>query len=189
MKSLGAAGLLLVTAVLTAPAASTTSYLVSTDGLLVHSWTSAFRPGAMGYLLENGHLLRSARLTVVDSRWLGVAAAGGRVEEYDWDGSLLWEFEYSSPDHLTHHDMKPLPNGNVLLVAWEVVSVNGFGNGRNYGVREMVSVPGLGLALGAANPFTEAPGGAEIFIGTTVPSEPPIADAGPDQIAFDYKSK
>ena len=91
------------------PGPSTTSYLVSTDGLLVHSWTTSYRPGAMGYLLENGHLLRSARLSVVDSRWLGVAAAGGRVEEFDWDGDLLWEFEYSSPDHLTHHDMEPLP--------------------------------------------------------------------------------
>ena len=104
------------------PAASNTSYLLSNDGLLVHSWNTPFRPGAMGYLLENGHLLRAARLSVVDSRWIAVAAAGGRVEEYDWENNRLWEFEYSAAEHLTHHDMEPLPNGNVLLVAWEVVT-------------------------------------------------------------------
>jgi hypothetical protein len=34
----------------------------------------------------------------------------------------VWEFEYSSADHQSHHDFAVLPNGNVLLTAWEVKS-------------------------------------------------------------------
>ena len=105
------------------PSASSTSFLVSNDGLLVNSWTSVYRPGGqMCYLRENGNLLRSARLPVVDSRWVGVAGAGGRIEEYDWEGNLIWYYEYSAPEHISHHDIEPMPNGNVLLIAWEVVS-------------------------------------------------------------------
>jgi hypothetical protein len=31
----------------------------------------------------------------------------------------VWEFEYSNDQHLSHHDVKPLPNGNVLVMAVE----------------------------------------------------------------------
>ena len=32
---------------------------------------------------------------------------------------MVWEFDYSSDQHLSHHDVKPLPNGNVLVLAVE----------------------------------------------------------------------
>jgi len=51
-----------------------------------------------------------------DFRGGGIA---GRVEIFDWDNDLLWEFEYSDSDHCLHHDIEPLPNGNVLMIAWE----------------------------------------------------------------------
>ncbi len=108
--------------ILFSPAPSETTYLISNDGLLVNSWTSDFRPGWMAYLLENGHLLRGAQLGNVHPNFLWQAGAAGRIEEYDWEGTLVWEFEYSSGSHLTHHDFEPLPNGNVLLVAWEYVA-------------------------------------------------------------------
>jgi len=44
---------------------------------------------------------------------------GGRLEEFDWDGNLVWEFEYSSDQYLSHHDIAPLPNGSVLLLVVE----------------------------------------------------------------------
>ena len=31
-----------------------------------------------------------------------------------------WEFAYDSPTHLAHHDFEVLPNGNILLIAWEL---------------------------------------------------------------------
>ncbi len=45
--------------------------------------------------------------------------AGGRIQELDWDGNVVWEFIYSSDDHLMHHDIERMPNGNILCICWE----------------------------------------------------------------------
>ncbi|MBN1851637.1 MAG: aryl-sulfate sulfotransferase [Pirellulales bacterium] len=44
---------------------------------------------------------------------------GGKVQEFTWDGELVWDFEYASDTHILHHDIQRLPNGNVLMIAWE----------------------------------------------------------------------
>ena len=44
---------------------------------------------------------------------------GGKVEIYNWDGDLLWTYTLSDNDYQHHHDVEPLPNGNVLMIAWE----------------------------------------------------------------------
>ena len=102
-----------------APLRANTTYLIDNDGKLVRSWQSSYQPGNAVYLLENGHLLRTgnARNPTFTS-----GGAGGRVQEFDWNGALLWDFEYSSNQYLQHHDVEPLPNGNVLLIAWELKS-------------------------------------------------------------------
>jgi len=108
--------------VLFGPNAATTTYLINNNGLVVNAWATPYRPALMGYLLENGHLLRSARVANTPGNFLGAAGRGGRVEEYDWDGNLVWAFEYVGETFLTHHDIEPLPNGNVLMIAWEYLS-------------------------------------------------------------------
>jgi hypothetical protein len=94
-------------------------YLIDNKGRYVHSWRSSYQPGNMNYLLEDGSLLHTARLGNPDFTGGGT---GGRVERYDWDGNLTWAWEYSNSVHCQHHDIEPLPNGNVLLVAWELKS-------------------------------------------------------------------
>ena len=100
-----------------APSRSGTTYLIDGDGQLVHSWDSQYRPGVAAYLLENGNLLRTARLG--DHPTFTAGGGGGRIEEFAWDGTLVWEFEYSSSEVLLHHDIEVLPNGNVLMIVWE----------------------------------------------------------------------
>ena len=47
-----------------------------------------------------------------------------------FDGTLLWD--YRNTAILTHHDVKPLPNGNVLLIAWQQkTAVEAVAAGRN----------------------------------------------------------
>lgn len=104
-----------------APLRALTTYLIDNEGRLVHSWQSNFTPGNSVYLLENGHLLRTGN---VNSRVFTSGGAGGRVQEYDWEGNLVWDFEYASNQYLQHHDVEPLPNGNVLLIAWEIKTFN-----------------------------------------------------------------
>jgi len=43
----------------------------------------------------------------------------GWLEEYDWSGNLVWEFDYATATNMSHHDITPLPNGHVLLLVVE----------------------------------------------------------------------
>ena len=100
-----------------APKHYTTTYLIDNAGLLVHAWTgSTTEPGQSAYLLENGHLLRAAMTKGPLSTGGG---EGGRVEEYDWDGNLVWELDYSTATEMQHHDIHILPNGNLLMLVVE----------------------------------------------------------------------
>ncbi len=102
-----------------APMGYRDTYLIDMEGRLVHSWSSSYNPGLSTYLLENGDLLRTAR---VGNPTFQAGGAGGRVEEYDWNGSLVWEYDCSSTQVLQHHDVEMLPNGNVLIIAWQMKS-------------------------------------------------------------------
>jgi len=104
------------------PEYSKYTYLLDMDGKIVHYWKSNYIQGFGGYLLENGELLR-LDLPLGQSYFHGGGVAG-RVEKFDEDSNILWEFEYSNQEHCAHHDIEPLPNGNVLLIAWELKSKN-----------------------------------------------------------------
>jgi len=95
-----------------------TTYLIDNCGDVVHTWQSNYFPGNALYLLENGNLLRTARIPGAFSG----GGIGGRIELFSWEGSLLWSYEHASFDYHHHHDIEPLPNGNFLLVAWERMS-------------------------------------------------------------------
>ncbi|MCA9383718.1 aryl-sulfate sulfotransferase [Candidatus Dojkabacteria bacterium] len=97
------------------PLYNTNTYLINNEGKLVHKWESDYPPGNSLYLLENGNLLRTA---LVDQDKF-TRGAGGRVELISWDGELLWEFDYNSDQHIQHHDIELLPNGNILILAWD----------------------------------------------------------------------
>jgi hypothetical protein len=103
--------------ILFSPLLSTTTYLIDRAGKVVHTWESELAPGASVYLLENGHLLRCSRQPEVP-RFHG-GGLGGRLQEFDWKGDLVWEWNCASGERLQHHDIAPMPNGNVLLIAWE----------------------------------------------------------------------
>ena len=94
------------------------AYLMDNDGNIVHSWSTDYTPGNSMYLLENGELLRTGN---VHNTSFGEGGAGGIVQTIDWDGNVTWEFEYSSTTYLQHHDVEMLPNGNVLMIAWQYV--------------------------------------------------------------------
>lgn len=99
-----------------APKHNTVTYLINNAGQVVHSWKSAYEPGQSVYLKPNGHLLHCC---FTKNRGFTSGGEGGRVEEFDWDGNLVWEFEYSSDRYLSHHDIAPMPNGNILLLVVE----------------------------------------------------------------------
>lgn len=97
-----------------APAGHTETYLINNCGEIVNQWTSTVAPGNAVYLLENGNLLRAGRISNPDINFGGV---GGKVELFDWDSNLLWEYTYSTTTESQHHDVFPMPNGNILMLA------------------------------------------------------------------------
>lgn len=98
---------------------STTTYLIDSDGNAVHTWESSYRPGNAVYLLENGDLLRTGNVT---SSSFDTGGAGGIVQILDENSNVTWEFAYSSSDVRLHHDIEMMPNGNILMIAWELKS-------------------------------------------------------------------
>ena len=46
--------------------------------------------------------------------------AGGRFQKLNWQGDILWDFYYYDSLFNPHHDIDPLPNGNILVICWEV---------------------------------------------------------------------
>jgi hypothetical protein len=107
---------------LIAPKQYTSTYLLNNAGHVVHRWSrSTYPPGQSVYLLDNGHLMRACMIP----GQLGTGGGeGGRIEEYDWNDSLMWQFTYSSTTYQAHHDIRPLPNGNVLMLAVEKKTVS-----------------------------------------------------------------
>src|SRR5438552_3813229 len=105
--------------ILFSPIASTSVYLMSLDGQALHEWKTDEPPGYSVYLLPNGNLLRANSIA---ERPLSTAAGsnGGRVEMLDWDGKVVWSFDYATTEGQQHHDVYWMPNnGHVLMVAWE----------------------------------------------------------------------
>jgi len=101
-----------------APNGYTTVYLINADGKVVHTWGNGLKPGISVYLLEDGRLLRAIHRD--DNTVFGKPPfGGGRVQILGWDGKVEWDYRMSDDLRYQHHDIRPMPNGNVLLLVWE----------------------------------------------------------------------
>jgi len=104
-----------------APEKSKVTYLINNSGEVIHTWNSNYQIARSVYLLESGNILRTCLPGFNPTFWGG--GIGGRVEEIDLNGTVVREFEYSTDLHCLHHDIEVLPNGNVLMTAWEYKTV------------------------------------------------------------------
>jgi len=100
--------------ILFSPMVSTKTYLIDSAGRLNHSWSSKYLPGESVRWLGNGTILRT-----IKTHLSGLGGEGGGVQKVTWDGTITWEFSYNSSEYCSHHDIMPLQNGNVLMIAWE----------------------------------------------------------------------
>lgn len=76
-------------------------YLINNCGEVVNQWLFTERPGLTCYILENGHLLRAGK---------------SYLEKRDWNNNLIWSFDMQAAGLEQHHDIEPLPNGNILCL-------------------------------------------------------------------------
>jgi hypothetical protein len=115
--------------VLLAPVKSKNTYLIDKCGRLIKTWNSLFNTGMSAYLLPDGTLFRTAD---VNNPTFVTAGQGGRVEKIDWNSNVTWSYTISDSVNCQHHDAKVMPNGNVLIIAWELkTNSEAIAQGRN----------------------------------------------------------
>ena len=54
-----------------------------------------------------------------DDGQFGAGGAGGRIQIIDANDDVVWDYLFSTESYRQHHDVEPMPNGNVLIVAWD----------------------------------------------------------------------
>ena len=99
---------------------SSTTYLIDENQQIAHTWNMNTECNYTVQLKNNGNLDRG---TKYNNNILNGAASAGRVQEIAPDGSIVWDYVYSSSNYLSHHDLTLIGN-NVLLTAWEVKTAN-----------------------------------------------------------------
>ena len=72
-------------------------------------------PASMPYLNQDSTIwypCKSSNPTMVSG------GVGGLIQKLDWNNNIIWEFSMSNDSLQHHHDIEPMPNGNILIIAW-----------------------------------------------------------------------
>ena len=104
---------------LLAPQSSFNTYLIDNCGRAINQWESDYRIGLSTYLLEDGSLIRTGQLGSDSNASFSGGGTGGRLERFNWEGDLIWEMVWADSLQHQHHDIEIMPNGNILILAWE----------------------------------------------------------------------
>ncbi len=91
---------------------SNESFLIDLEYNVVKTWHGDEVPTDLAYMLPDSSVLRPCKVPNAGGR-------GGRIQKIDANDVVVWDYLFASDDHLQHHDIEPMPNGNVMLVAWE----------------------------------------------------------------------
>ncbi len=94
-------------------------FLMDKEARLLYEWTLTNNIGNDVFLLPNGKLLASLES---DDPQIQLGGKGGRLQFVAPDGTVDWDFIYSTSEGETHHDAELLPNGNIIAMVWETIS-------------------------------------------------------------------
>ena len=48
---------------------------------------------------------------------MNAGGVGGGIPKYSWNGQMQWNYRIANNTYQLHHDIEPLPNGNILVLA------------------------------------------------------------------------
>ncbi|HNQ68281.1 MAG TPA: aryl-sulfate sulfotransferase [Bacteroidales bacterium] len=99
----------------------TKTYLLDLTGANYKTWTSATnrKTGYSSYMIAGDTLVRTVQNS---GTFGGGGGVTGGVQKVTWDGTVVWDFTYNSTTYCLHHDICPMPNGNVLMICYEYKS-------------------------------------------------------------------
>ncbi|MEP4533675.1 MAG: aryl-sulfate sulfotransferase [Cyclobacteriaceae bacterium] len=90
-----------------APESHTSVFLINNCGGVINEWTFRDEANRSAYLLPNGNVIRAGEKF---------------LELRNWDNVLLWAYNLEANDFGLHHDIEPLPNGNILCIVYDYYS-------------------------------------------------------------------
>lgn len=99
------------------------AYLLNFCGEVVHQWTGEAdsRPGNTAYLMPTGDLLMTRRPASIAGNPIWAGGGGATIERRTWDNEVIWSYTQNDDSARFHHDIAPMPNGNVLAICWEAI--------------------------------------------------------------------
>ncbi|WNW00642.1 aryl-sulfate sulfotransferase [Tenacibaculum sp. HL-MS23] len=95
------------------------SYLLDKAGNKIKTWDFDLKLGNDLEIMSDGKLLGMFK---VDDPAFSFGGGGGIIRILNIDGSVDWEYKYATENHLAHHDVEMLPNGNIIFLAWERIT-------------------------------------------------------------------
>lgn len=97
---------------------STTAKLVDTAGTIVKTYSPGTgSTGYSAYLEPGGTMVRSIKIS--NSTFNGGGACGA-IQKVDYNNNVIWSYTVSSSTQYSHHDHCVMPNGNVLIISYEL---------------------------------------------------------------------
>ena len=97
------------------------AFLLDMCGNVVHKWENAdsLRPANVIYILENSDVMTTYRPASFQNDAIWAGGGGATIERRTWDNEPIWSFTRNDAEYRLHHDIQPMANGNVLVIAWE----------------------------------------------------------------------
>jgi hypothetical protein len=92
-------------------------YLLDTNSNVVKTWNFTGNTGYSTHMMPGGTLVRTV---MNQGNILMGGGVSGRIQKVDYGGTILWDYTYSSSTYVIHHDHCPLPNGNILVISYDV---------------------------------------------------------------------
>lgn len=132
---------------------SSSAYLMDTNLTTYHSWTGlSSQTGYSTFMEPGGTIVRACKGGTTPSGAPGGPICG-KVQKIDYSGNLVWDFVYAGTDYITHHDICPMPNGNVLVISYErktasEVTAAGASNSMQMWPDKIVEIQPTGLTTG-----------------------------------------
>jgi hypothetical protein len=96
---------------------TTSGYLMDTSSVNVKTYTFTGGTSYSTHFMPGGNFFRSVQ---VPGNPLTGGGMSGRMQKLDYNGNILWDYSYYSSTYSTHHDHCVLPNGNVLVICYDV---------------------------------------------------------------------
>lgn len=92
-------------------------FLIDGNGKIVHEW-KLDSSNIKAWLVPRAKLLNNGHVIVVRGHMM---SKDGGIQEYDWDGRLVWEYSPPLGYFGPHHDVFRKTSGNTLLICREEV--------------------------------------------------------------------